>query len=248
MAIDWGNVGQSTLGGATTGGGIGLMGGPVGGAIGAGAGGLLGLLAGLIPSMFGGNSNPNSQQLSEGLNKISTMSPEQQQALLELLSQGQNTLQNPYAGFEGIENQARSNFQQQAMPGLAERFAAMGNNAPSSPSYQAEKMNAMSGLEGNLAALRSQYGMQNKQNALGQLSLGLTPTFQTAYKAHEPGFGENMLSGAFQNIGNMAQGYQLRNALQDLMKTQGSKTNNFWQDFNSIRGTGLAQPQQLRIG
>lgn len=128
--------------------------------------------------------------------QVDRFSPQQNQQM-DLLSQlGLGNMQNPYSGFEGIANQARSNFQNVTVPGLAERFA--GSNARlSSPSYLQQLGAAGSQLDTNLAGMQSQYG-QNQQNfGLQQLLQGLQPRFDQAYM---PG-GDNFLSSLLGGIG-----------------------------------------------
>src|ERR1700678_3629875 len=86
-----------------------------------------------------------------------------QQALINLLMQGQNNMNNPYQGFQPIEQAARSNFQNKTLPTLFERFSGMGNNALSSPALMQNLAGHGVDLEERLAALRSSYG-QNQQN------------------------------------------------------------------------------------
>ncbi len=116
-----------------------------------------------------------------------TVTPEQMNVLEQLLSGGLQGLQNPYQGFEPIEQKARSGFAQQTVPGLAERFTSLGSHgagALSSPAFASELGQAGAGLEESLAAMRSQYGLQNRGLLLDQLKLGLRPAFETM---HRPG-------------------------------------------------------------
>lgn len=176
------------------------------------------MAANMIPGQFVQANNMQQQNMQQGMNspkqsgwsqilaflfgnqaggeQLSTMTPEQQSILQFLMQQGQEGLQNPYEGFEGIEQQAQNQFNQQTVPGLAERFTSMGNNALSSPAFASQLGQAGAGLQGNLAALKSQYGMQNKQNALQQLQLGLKPQFENIYKTRQPGLLENLGTAA----------------------------------------------------
>jgi hypothetical protein len=199
---------QGLLGGAGAGAGIGSMvPGATGvtAAIGAGIGGLGGGLAGL----FGGGKEGGVQQAQ-------IFNPQQQQILQFLLQQGQQGLQNPSAGFAPIAQQARSQFNQQTVPSLAERFTSMGQNSLGSPAFASQLGQAGSGLEEALAALQSQYGMQNQQNALQMLALGMSPGFENFYQGSQPGLGENILSGAAQAAPSFYQSYMLNNALRKL--------------------------------
>ena len=196
---NWLGALQGLLGGAGSGGALGSIFPGIGTAIGAGLGGIGGGLAGL----FGGGE-------SSGVEQTQNFTPEQQSILQFLLQQGQQGLQNPYEGFEPIAQQAQSQFNQQTVPSLAERFAGMGHNALSSGAFASQLGQAGAGLQENLAALQSQYGMQNRQNALQQLQLGLRPQFENTYR---PGFGSTLLAGAAQSAPSFYQSYMLNNAL-----------------------------------
>ncbi len=196
---------QGLLGGAGAGAGIGSVVPGIGTAIGAGVGALGGGLAGL----FGGGKEGGVQQAPK-------FNPQQQQILQFLLQQGQQGLQNPSAGFAPIAQQARSQFNQQTVPSLAERFTSMGQNSVGSPAFASQLGQAGSGLEEALAALQSQYGMQNQQNALQMLALGMSPGFENFYQGSQPGFGEQLFSGAAQAAPSFYQSYMLNNALRKL--------------------------------
>jgi hypothetical protein len=194
------------LGGAATGAGIGSLFGPgPGTAIGAGVGGLAGFLGGL----FGGGKEGGVQQAQN-------FTPEQQNILKLLLGQGQQGLQNPYQGFEGIENYANKQFQQNTIPSLAERFTSLGSNSLSSPAFASQLGAAGSDLATGLGFLRSQYGQQNQQNALAQLALGLSPQFENFYSGRQPGFGEELFKSSAQAAPALYQSYLMNKALQGI--------------------------------
>lgn len=209
MAINWGDAFQGALGGASTGAGIGsYSANPLGTALGAGVGGIGGFLA----SLFSGGGEKG------GVKQAQNFSPEVQQILQLLMQQGQNGLQNPYEGWGDVENNARTQFQNNTVPGLAERFTSMGNNALSSGAFNSQLGQAGVGLESNLAALKQQYGQQNRNNALQQLSLGIQPSFTNYYQESQPGFGENLFAGVAQAAPKFLQGKQQSNQLDMILK------------------------------
>ena len=197
------NFGQGLQGGAA-GAGAGSAGGPQGAAI----GGLLGLLAG-----FGGGGKDAK------LSKIDTMTPEQQQHLQQLLqmlsSEGQLG-----QGYEGglqqlmelmdpsSEAQQRfadpymQQFQQETIPGLAERFAGAGatGGALSSSGFGQALGGAAGGLQTQLAALKSQIQRGAIQDILGQYqqtsgsALSAQP-FGYYQQPGQQGLGSSMLQG-----------------------------------------------------
>lgn len=205
MALNWQGALMGGLGGAGSGAAIGSIVPGLGTGIGAG----LGALAGGLGGLFGGGEKG-------GVKQAQRFTPEQQNVLKLLMQQGQQGLQNPYAGFQPIAQQARSQFNQQTVPSLAERFTSLGNNALSSGAFTSQLGQAGAGLEEALAALQSQYGMKNQQNALSLLSLGLSPSFENYYQKSQPGFGENLLSGSLQAAPSFYQSYQLSQALKAL--------------------------------
>lgn len=105
--------------------------------------------------------------------------PQGQESLNWLMSQG---MQN--ADFGGIEDRYKKQFNEETIPGLAERFSAMGGGQRSS-AFQGAIGRAGSDLNSQLAALRSQYGMQ-------QMGMGLRPQFENVMHPAQPGFLQNV--------------------------------------------------------
>lgn len=206
MAVNYSGGVQGALGGAGTGASIGSVAGPWGTGIGA----LLGALFGGGAGLFGGGEEGGVQQAQ-------TMNPQQQQILQFLLNSGQQQLQNPYQGFEPIGQAATSDFFQNIVPQLQHQFSASGSNAISSPQLQTNLSSAGAGLAERLAAMKAQYGQQNKQNGMQQLQLGLQPSFENFYKKSEPGAGENLFSSLLQNAPSYLQTYSRQQELQQLL-------------------------------
>jgi hypothetical protein len=120
-------------------------------------------LQGLSDFFFG--SKPRTEQISRFTPQQQGLQNQSIQQLLQMLQQGQG--QSP--SFEPIAQKARTQFQTQTIPSLAERFTSMGNRH--SGAFKAALGNAGAGLEEGLAALGSQYGLQ--QNAQNQQLLQL---------------------------------------------------------------------------
>lgn len=116
----------------------------------------------------------------------SIMDPQQIGAVTSFLNQAQQGMQNPYAGFEPIENRARSQFQQ-SIPSLAERFTALSPSAQRSSGFQSALGRAQSGLEESLAAMKSQYGLQNRGQMMQLAQMGLQPRFENIYRPQTQG-------------------------------------------------------------
>lgn len=118
--------------------------------------------------------------------QYSTMDPQQIGASTSFLNLAQQGLQNPYAGFEPIEQKARSSFQQ-SIPSLAERFVSMSPSALRSSGYMSALGRAGAGLEESLAALKSQYGLQNRAQMMQLGQLGMQPRFENVMHQGYPG-------------------------------------------------------------
>ena len=171
-------------------GGIGgsMLGGPMGGWTGAKAGATLGLMAGgagqqLLNKSGGGAVQPGQDNAFQraltgspgGIQTVPKYRPNQEQYMDELLPFAMRGIQNPYEGFEPIAQYARKNFQEQTIPQMMQNFVASGSNAPTSPGPWNQQGRAAEGMEANLAALQSQYGLQNRGQMMNLLGMGLTP-------------------------------------------------------------------------
>lgn len=112
-----------------------------------------------------------------GTQRQSQFSQGSQDIMEQLRGLGLEGLKDPYKGFEPIEQQARTNFTQKTVPSIAERFGASTGGALSSPALSSQLGQAGAGLEGNLAALKSQYGLENRDSLMKLLGLGLQPEY-----------------------------------------------------------------------
>lgn len=130
----------------------------------------------------------------EQTQQFQNFTPEQQSALEQLLTQGLGNF-----NYQGLENQARQDFQTKTVPMLAERFSSLGSGAQRSSAFANALGSAGSQLESNLAGLKANIGQQ-------QLGFGLKPRFENAYFPRQAGFLENLLSAGAQGLGKAAGG------------------------------------------
>jgi len=195
MAFNWGKGLAGAGGGAIGGAGAGAPFGPIGVGVGGALGGILGLLGGglgdnqnqMQQGGFGGNQ--------EGWNQLATSSPEQSQYLSQLLSQLGGSF-NP----EAMKQQSINRFNQQTIPGLAERFTASTGGRATSPLFATQAGQAGANLEGDLNA-------QQQQFLLPLLQLALRPQFENVYQQREPGLLEGLLPQLLNFGGQAAGGY-----------------------------------------
>lgn len=134
--------------------------------------------------------------------QVQRFTPQQKSALNQILGQATQGLQpqNFGAGFEPIAQQARKQFHEQTVPTIAERFASMGSNAPSSPSFISQLGQAGAGLDQALAAQKAQFGLQQQGLLQNLLGMGLTPQFENLYHPAQPGLFQQGISPAIQAL------------------------------------------------
>lgn len=206
------------LSGAGTGAGLGSMFGPWGTAIGAGVGGLAGLFSG--------------KDKQPKIKNQSTLTPQQQQALSGLLTNGlqsnplyqsgssylQNLLSGSPSAYAAFEAPYMQNFQQNIAPAIAERFAGLGTGASglSSSGLQNSLAQAGRNLQTDLAGLRSGLQMQALPQALGYAQQPLSNMlgalgvqgFQSYERPGQPsllsGIGQGLFGGLSQVLGQKA--------------------------------------------
>jgi len=147
------------------------------------------------------------------LMQLNRFTPQQQNLQNQSIQQLMGLLQNNQSGQQGfnfapIAQQARTNFQTQTVPMLAERFASLGSNRRSS-GLEGTLGAAGAGLEEGLASLESKYnlaaqgqqGQQRQQLLSLLLSLALQPSFESAYRPATPGLLGGLAGGVGQGLG-----------------------------------------------
>jgi len=127
-----------------------------------------------------------------------TVTPGQRADLDEARQMAMSRLRESQDGFAPIEKAARTKFHQQTVPSLAERFTSMGGSPTRSGSFRSVLGQAGAGLEENLAALQSQYGLQQRGQDQNLLGMGMAPQFGTDYRERSPGIAELAGMGALQ--------------------------------------------------
>jgi hypothetical protein len=135
----------------------------------------------------------------ESYDIFNKFNPQQMNAIQQLLSSGQQNMQNPYEGFEPLQQETMNRFYQDILPGIKEQFAGQRGGALSSPDFGSQLSSGASGLSALLNAQKARYGQQNKQFGLQQIQQGLTPQFDIQPRERSAG----LFSG--ENIGNNAQ-------------------------------------------
>jgi len=138
------------------------------------------------------------------IQQVNRFNPQQQNQIQQAGDMGLQGLLNPTKGFEPIAQQARTNFEQQTLPSLAERFTGFGggNNALSSPAYGSQLYGAGQNLEGMLAALQAQYGQGQQSHFSNLLGMGLTPQQDNFQVEGQPGAIQNFLPTLLRILGH----------------------------------------------
>jgi hypothetical protein len=111
----------------------------------------------------------------------------------------QNLMGNKF-DFAPIAQQARTRFQTQTVPSIAERFSSLGGQGGQrSSAFQGALGSAGAGLDENLASLQQQYGLQQQGQQQNLLSLLLG-------HAQQPGFENLFMQGRQGLLGSLAGG------------------------------------------
>jgi hypothetical protein len=159
----------------------------------------------MLSQLLSPDQNATNSSIWKGsparMQQVSTFTPQQQQvqnqALQRLIGMLQEQ-QDPYSGFQPIAQQAQNRFNSQIIPSLAERFTSTGSSL-SSPAFASQLGQSGSDLSSNLAALQSQYGLQNRQMFNSELAnllgYGLQPSFESIYHKRQPGLFESAVPG-----------------------------------------------------
>lgn len=154
-------------------------------------------------------------------------------AISQARQMGLQGLQNPMAGFQPIEQKARQNFGQQAIPSIAERFTKYGNQ--NSSAFQNALGGAAGDFESNLAALGSEYGRGQQAHFRDLLNTGTQQTFDTLRTPERSGFLENAFNTLPQIGARLGAAYfsgggsELANAFGGLNNLNQNQLNNYGQ-------------------
>lgn len=146
----------------------------------------------------GGNSSWGNLLMGTqgGFNRLDKYDPDQMGVLQQILQQAMGGM-NQF-DFAPIEQQARTGFEQNTLPSIAERFTSMGGQG--SGAFQRMLGSAGAGLEQNLAAMKQQYNLQREPLLQNLLNMGLRERFDMNYQPGSQGLlqsGANALMGGF---------------------------------------------------
>ena len=129
---------------------------------------------------------------------------EQGAAFQQALRQALQGLSQNQSNFGDIANQARANFNEQTIPSIAERFTSLGAGNGRSSAFGNQLGSAAANFETGLAGQQSQHNMQQFQQLLQLLGIGLTPQFENTYSAGKEGFGQQALQQLIGQAGQAA--------------------------------------------
>lgn len=134
---------------------------------------------------------------------IQQYTPEQQSAFSALLQRGMGGIgQQKPVSFQPIAERARKQFQEQTIPSIAERFTAMG--LQDSGYFPQILGSAASDLESQLAALGSQFDLQQQQfghqQTMDYLRQGTTPQFISYIQPGTPGLLQQSIPAAMSSL------------------------------------------------
>jgi len=181
-----------------------------------------GAMAGVggLASLFGKKQRAQTTQLP-------TLNPQQLALQGQAGQMAMQGLQNPQQGFEPIAQQARSQFQTQTIPSLAERFTSFGEGGQRSSDFMGAMAGAGEELEEGLAAQGAQYGLQNRGLLQQLLGMSMQPNFETFYRPEQMGgmqrFGANLLGQAPQAFAGAYQAQGLEKIIEKYLESKEAK-------------------------
>lgn len=156
--------------------------------------------------------------------QMPTTTPQQQALLQQLMSglQGgqsnipgmeylQQLMSNDPSAFQAYEQPLMRQFNQEIVPGIAERFSGMGMGSRNSGAFQQQVAGAAGRLSENLGAQRANLRQGAMQQLMGMYGQAMQPQFQSIA---QPQYG--MIPGLLGGMGQGA-GYGLSNAFSRLM-------------------------------
>jgi hypothetical protein len=117
--------------------------------------------------------------------RIKRFAPEQEAGVQQVLAQALAGLGAGAPSFAPIKERAMRTFQQEVVPGLAERFGGLGARASSG--FREALAKGGTDLASTLAAMEAQFGQQRFGNLMQMLGAGLTPTEEIGYFGGRPG-------------------------------------------------------------
>jgi hypothetical protein len=148
--------------------------------------------------------------------QISNLTPEQQKMISQLmpqLQQGQglgmdwitDMLSNDPEAMAKFEAPYKRQFEQETVPGIAERFAGMGTGGSQSSSAMNQSMGqAGRELSEKLAALKGNLQQSAMGSLQGMMGMGMQPQFENVYNQPKTGFLGGLAGGLGQGAGQMA--------------------------------------------
>lgn len=156
--------------------------------------------------------------------RVSTLTPEQQ-SLQQQLQRGlqggqsnipgmgylQQLMSDDPAAFAAYEAPLMRQFNQEIVPGIAERFTGMGMGSRNSGAFQQQVAGAAGRLSENLGAQRANLRQGAMQQLMGMYGQAMQPSFQNI---GQPNYG--IIPGLLGGMGAGA-GYGLSNAFSRLM-------------------------------
>lgn len=149
-----------------------------------------------------------------GMKQAPTMTPQQQQLQGQAISglQGgpssipgfdylQQLMSNDPSAFAAYEAPALRQFQQEIVPGIAERFSGLGMGAQGSSAFQQQLLGAGSRLSQDLAAQRAGLRQGAMNNLMGFYGQAMQPQFQNYYQDPYQGMIPQIMGGFAQGAG-----------------------------------------------
>ena len=162
-------------------------------------------MANIWNMLFGGKGrvkqastlNPMQQQLQQQMGSGLQGGPSNMPGMGYL----QQLMSNDPEAFAAYEAPAMRQFQQEIVPGIAERFSGMGMGAQGSSAFQQQLASAGGRLSQDLAAQRANLRGGAMQNLTSMYGMAMQPSMQNFYQQPTQGMVPGMMQGLAQGAG-----------------------------------------------
>lgn len=136
------------------------------------------------------------------IEKTPRFRPSQESMFNQLGQMGMQGLQQTPLDFAPIEQREVSRYKQQTIPTIMERFASRPGNLGSS-AMQGALAQGAGDLGERLAALRSNYNLQARNQLMNMLGMSLTPQDELVFQPGSSGFLGQAAPGVAQGLGSL---------------------------------------------
>lgn len=138
--------------------------------------------------------------------QLERFDPQRRQGFDQILQQALSGMQQNKADFAPIAQRETERFKTDIMPSIAQRFTSMGSQSTGSGRAEAMRRGGVD-LGTQLAGMGSQHGLQQNQQLMQLLGMGLAPQQENFFMPGNQGFLGGMAPGIGEGVGQGIAGF-----------------------------------------